>query len=72
MRDVDRVVHRQDDDGSAEPDRRRDRSGIGQHHHGVEAENMVEGVFGHPQIAEPKRLGALRDPDHCRDVDRLG
>ncbi len=72
VRHMDRVVHRQYDDGRAEPDRRRDRGGIGQHDHRVETEHVVEGVFGHPQIAEPERFGALRDPSHRRHVDRLG
>jgi hypothetical protein len=72
VRDMDRVVHRQYDDRRTEPDRRRDRGGIGQHHHRVETEDVVESVFGYPQIAEPERFGALRDPSHHCHVDWLG
>ena len=72
MRDVNRIVHRQHDDRRAKADRRRDRGGIGQHHHRVEAEHVVEGVLGYPQIAEAERLGALCDPAYRFHIDRLG
>ena len=72
VRHMDRVMHRQYNDRRAEPDRRRDRRSISQHHHRVEAEDVVESIFGHPQIAEPEGFGALRDPSHRLHVDRLG
>ncbi len=32
---------------------------------------MVEGILGHPQIAEPERVGALGNLAHRRNVDRV-
>ena len=61
MRDHRRVMHRQHHHRGAEADFRRHRRGVGQHDDGVEAEDVVEGVLGHPQVAETERLGALRD-----------
>ena len=72
MRDMERVVDRQHDDRGAEADLGGDCRRIGQHHHRVEAEDVVERIFGHPEIAEPERLGALCDPAHRLDIDRLG
>ena len=72
VRDMDRVVDRQHDDRGAEADFGRDRRRIGQHHDGIEAEDMVQGVFGHPQIAKPQRLGALGDLAQDPHAERVG
>ncbi len=72
MRDVNRVVDRQDDHRHAEAHSRGDCGCIGQHHHGVEAENVVQSIFSYPQISEPESLGALRDPAHHCHVDWIG
>src|SRR5262249_43358653 len=45
--------------------------GVGQRDRGIEAEHLVERVLGHPQIAEPERVGALGDAADGRLVDRL-
>jgi len=71
VRDVDRVVDRQYDDGAPKADGGGDRGRIGQHHHGVEAENVVHSIFRYPQISEPESLGALRDPAHRRHIYRV-
>ena len=72
VRDMDGMVDRQDDHGDAEPDRRRDRGRVGQDHDRVEAEDVVERVLGHPQVAEAECFRALRDLAHHRHVDRIG
>ena len=71
MRDHQRAVHRHDDDRAAEPDRRGDRGRVGQHHHRVEAEDVIQGIFSDPEVAKSQRFGALSDVPHRRDVDRF-
>ncbi len=71
MRDHQRTVHRHNDHRAAETDRRGDCGGVGQHHHRVEAEDAVQGIFGDPEIAKPQGLGALSDAPHRPDIDRL-
>ena len=72
MRHMRRVMDRQHDDRRAEADLARDRGGVGQHRHRIEAEDVVEGVLGHPQIAKAERLGTLRHVAHGFGGDRLG
>ncbi len=69
---VARVMHGQHHDRDTEAYPRRDGGGVGQDHAGVEAEDVVERVLGHPKVAEPQRLGALGDPAYRRHVDRIG
>ena len=67
-----RVVHGQHHHRDAETNARGDRGRVSQDQPGVEAEDVVERVLGHPQVAEPQRFGALGDPAHRRHVDRIG
>jgi len=71
MRDHQRAVHRHHNDRTAETDGGGDGRGIGQHHHRVEAKDMIQGVFGDPEVAKAQCLGTLGDVALRRDVDRL-
>ena len=71
MGDHQRAVHRHDDHRGAETDGGGDRRRISQHHHRVKAEDLIQGVFGDPEVAKAQPLGALGDPPHRRHVDRL-
>ena len=46
--DVDGVVDGQDDHRDTKSDRRGDGGRVGQHHHRVEAEDVIQRVFSHP------------------------
>ena len=72
VREMDGIAHGQDDHRDAHTDPRRDRGRVGQDHDRVEAEDVVERVLRHPQIAESERVGALGDLAHGRHVDRVG
>ena len=71
MGDVARVVHGQHRHCDTDANPRGYSGGVGQDHAGVEAEDVVERVLGHPQIAESERFRAFGDPAHRCHVDRF-
>src|SRR5437660_5836328 len=57
VREVDGILDRQYDHRNADADRPGHRGRVGQHHHRVEREDVIERILGYPQVAKAERLG---------------
>jgi hypothetical protein len=66
------IVHRQHHHRDGEANPRRHCGRVREDQRGIEAEDVVERVLGHPQVAESECFGTLRNVTNRRHVDRIG